>query len=65
MSEASTSPIEIQAYAACPLSIDAQNIQESNFENLSPVPTRHYEPFMVDGGSMKSEGKGILLYECQ
>ena len=29
MSKASTPLIEIQAYAACPLSIDAQNIQES------------------------------------
>ena len=29
MSEASTPLIEIQAYTACPLSIDAQNIQES------------------------------------
>ena len=27
MSKVSTPPIEIQAYAACPLSVDAQNIQ--------------------------------------
>ena len=29
MSEASTPLIEIQAYAACPLNVDAQDIQES------------------------------------
>ena len=29
MLKASTPPIEIQAYAACPLSVDAQNAQES------------------------------------
>ena len=39
--------------------------KNQNFENLSPVPARHHEPFMLDGGSMKSEGKGILLCECQ
>ena len=26
---------------------------------------RHYEPFMLDGGSTKNEGKCILLGECQ
>ena len=35
MSEASTPPIEIQAYAAYPLSIDAQNIQESKLWELN------------------------------
>ena len=54
MFEASTPPKEIQAHAACPLSVNAQNAQESK-------PARHYEPFMLDGGSTKSEGKGILL----
>ena len=65
MSEASTPPIKIQAYTACPLSIDAQNVQELKFENLSPMPTRQYEPFMLDGGSVKSEGKSTLLCERQ
>ena len=36
-----------------------------NFKNLSPMPTRYYEPFMLDGGSMKSEGTSILLWEHQ
>ena len=31
MFEASAPPIEIQEHAACPLSVDAQNTQESNF----------------------------------
>ena len=65
MSKASAPPIEIQECAACPLSVDAQNAQESNLENLSHMPARHYEPFMLDGGSTKSEGKGILLCEHQ
>ena len=34
--------------------------KNQNLENLSPVPTRHYESFMLDGGSMKSEGTSIL-----
>ena len=34
MLEASTPPIEIQAYAACLLSIDAQNAQESKLQEL-------------------------------
>ena len=34
MSEASTPPIEIQAYAACPLSIDAQNAQELKLQEI-------------------------------
>ena len=25
------------------------------------MPTRHYESFMLDGGSMKSDGTSILL----
>ena len=29
------------------------------------MPTRYYEPFMLDGGTMKSEGTSILLCECQ
>ena len=29
------------------------------------MPTRHFESFMLDGGSTKSEGKGILLNEHQ
>ena len=65
MSEASAPLIEIQACAACPLSIDAQNTQELKLKNLSHMPVRHYKPFLLDGGSMKSEGKGILLCESQ
>ena len=38
--------------------------KNQNFENLSPMPTRHYEPFMLDDGSMKSEYTSILLLEC-
>ena len=34
MSEASTPAIEIQAYAACPLNVDAQNIQELKLQEL-------------------------------
>ena len=34
MLEASTPPIEIQAHAACPLSADAQNMQESKLQEL-------------------------------
>ena len=29
------------------------------------MPARHNEPFMLDGGSTKSEGTSILLCECQ
>ena len=29
------------------------------------MPTRHYKPFMLDGGSMKSEGTSSLLWEHQ
>ena len=29
------------------------------------MPARHYEPFMLDCGSMKNEGTSILLCECQ
>ena len=29
------------------------------------MPTRHYEPFMLDDGSVKSEGTSILLWEHQ
>ena len=65
MSEASTPLIEIQACAACPLSVDAQNAQESKLQELIIMSARHYKPFMLDGGSTKSEGKGILLCECQ
>ena len=57
--------IEIQAYAACPVNVDAQDTQYQNFENLSPMPARHFEPFMLDGGSTKSQGTSILLCECQ
>ena len=39
--------------------------KNQNFKNLSSMPARHYEPFMLDGGSMKSEGKDILLGKCQ
>ena len=65
MSKASTLPIEIQALGACPLNIDAQDVQESNFENLSPMSTGNYEPFMLDGGSTKSEGTSIFVVEMQ
>ena len=61
MSKASTPLIEIQACAACPLSIDAQNAQESKLQELITSASWHYEPFMLDGGSMKSEGTSILL----
>ena len=37
-----------------------KTFKNQNFKNLSPVPTRHYEPFMLDGGSTKSEGKSIF-----
>ena len=42
-----------------------KTFKDGNFVDLSSVPTRHYEPFMLDGGSMKSEDKSILLCECQ
>ena len=32
MFKASTSPIKIQAHAVCPLSVDAQNAQESKLQ---------------------------------
>ena len=41
MSEASTPPIEIQAYAACPLSIDAQNAQELKLCVINPTSSTH------------------------
>ena len=63
MSEASTPLIKIQAYAACQLNVDAQNSQELKLQELN---NRAYnEPFMLDGGSMKSEGRSILLWEHQ
>ena len=62
MSKASTPPIEKQAQAAHPLNIDAQDVQEFN---LSSVPTGHYEPFMLDSGSMKSGGTSIFVVEMQ
>ena len=34
MLEASTPLIEIQAYAACPLRVDAQNVQELKLQEL-------------------------------
>ena len=34
MSKASTPPIKIQAQAACPLNIDAQDVQESKLQEL-------------------------------
>ena len=48
-----------------PLALTLKMPKNQNFENLSPMPVRHYKPFMLDGGSMKSEGKGILLCENQ
>ena len=35
MSKASTLPIKIQAQVACPLNIDAQDVQESKLQELT------------------------------
>ena len=65
MSEASTPPIEIQAHVACPLNVDAQDAQESKLQELITCACKQNKPFMLDGGSTKSEGTSILLCECQ
>ena len=65
MSKASTPPIEKQANAACPLNINAQDIQESKLQELLIFAYKAFQAIYAGWWLNEEWGPSILLCECQ